>query len=67
MSLFWPVTDNFVGQTNSKPIRAGTNAFGWQTNSITIGSKEDQDNLTTANTCLYWPIMPIIYNLNYNL
>ena len=40
---------------------AGTNAFGWQTNSI--GSKEDQDNLTTANTCLYWPIMSIPYNL----
>ena len=27
---------------------AGTNAFGWQTNYI--GSKEDQDNSTTANT-----------------
>ena len=46
---------------------AGTNALGWETNSITRGSKEDQDNVTAANTGLYWLIMPIIYNLTYNL
>ena len=46
---------------------AGTNALGWETNSITRGSKEDQDNLTAANTCLYWLIMPIIYNLELNI